>query len=63
VKIYASDLGSARATSNHRDVAERRLKRLIADSPSLLPGVDERRTAVATEVRMPRAGSADVVVV
>lgn len=42
---------------------ERRLKRLIADSPSLLPGADERPAAVATEVRMPGAGFADVVVV
>lgn len=42
---------------------ERWLKRQIVNSPFLLPGVDERRTAVATEVQMPGAGSADVVVV
>lgn len=41
---------------------ERELQRLIADSPSLLPGVDEP-TAVAEEVRVPGAGRADVVVV
>lgn len=41
---------------------ERELQRLIADSPSLLPGVDEP-TAVAKEVRASGAGRADVVVV
>jgi len=42
---------------------ERRLKGLIANSPFLVIDADERPTAVATEVQMPGAGSADVVVV
>jgi len=42
---------------------ERRLKRWIADSPSLLLGDNNRPTALSTEVQMPTAGSADVIVV
>lgn len=41
---------------------EKRLRDLIAERPHLLPGV-ERPTAVAKEVRVPRVGAADVVVV
>lgn len=46
-----------------RPPRERRLRDRIADSPSLLPGVDKRPTAVSTEVRISKAGKADVVVV
>jgi hypothetical protein len=42
---------------------EPELQRLIVGSPSLLPGVDDRPTAVAKEVRVPGAGRADVVAV
>jgi hypothetical protein len=42
---------------------ERALRDLIADSPFLLPNIDERPNAVAKEVRMAGAGRADVVVV
>lgn len=43
---------------------EKRLQRLIANSPWLVPGIDgEEATAVAEEVRVPGAGRADVIVV
>jgi hypothetical protein len=42
---------------------EAKLRDLIADSPSLLPGVDEQPVAVATELVVPAVGQADVVVV
>jgi len=42
---------------------EKELQKLIADSPSLLPGVQDGAVAVATEVGVPGVGAADVVVV
>jgi hypothetical protein len=48
---------------DERPPRERRLRDLIAGSPSLLPDVDERPAAVSTEVRISGAGKADVIVV
>ncbi len=42
---------------------EAALQRLIADSPSLLPGVGDGSVAVGTEISVPGVGAADVVVV
>lgn len=44
-------------------VDEGALQRLIADSPSLLPGVEDALAAVALELPVPKTGAADVVVV
>lgn len=48
-------------TTTYSDEAE--LQRLIADSPSLLPGVQDGVVAVAMEVGVSGVGAADVVVV
>jgi hypothetical protein len=48
-------------TTAYADEAE--LQSLIAESPSLLPGVEAGVAAVATEVEVPGVGPADVVVV
>ena len=48
-------------TTTYTDEAE--LQRLIADSPSLLPGVEDGVAAVAREVAVPGVGAADLIVV